>query len=298
MNQNYETGLQAIQEARAGVKPTGVPFVLCLCAALLLLVFGKGLYIESSPVFILILSLLVPGAIQTTLSRRVAARIPCPRCNRPFGWTSHWPLSRRVFACQNCGLQMYNGKTKMSTIGTMEIISKEQYYKFDHTIKSKRKRCAPLLLRALCIVVPSLQKRRIHIAKVLCEFKENTANYHRRRHDSLLDFRSTSSARNCHDFTRVHVLGLHEPNRCCMELVLFSHRHYLCDYRSLWAFWRHNGISTNFAFDVFIVTNVLRWLNGNFILGCARELRSILVVNQLVAGAVSILGLTPKLSHS
>ncbi len=83
-----------------------------------------------------------------------------------------------------------------------------------------------------------------------------------------------------------------------MELVLFPHRYYLFYYWSLCAFRQHYGISTNFTLDVFIITNVLRGLNGNFILGCAREFRAILVVDQLVADAVSILGLTPKLSNS
>ena len=106
MNEEYEEGLRAIGEARASIRLKGIAFISSSVAASLFLLYVPILRNLSFPVFVLILLLLIPSAIQQEKKRRAIARIPCPRCHKPFGWTRSMIGSWNDYSCQNCDLRM------------------------------------------------------------------------------------------------------------------------------------------------------------------------------------------------
>ncbi len=110
MNEDYEAELRVIVKARNSTRPTGGALFLCACSATLLLVFGRGLYVESFSILLLIVLLGLPGCLQVVSKRRYAAKIPCPRCHEPYGWSSNWPPNLEAYKCKNCGLKLQSEK--------------------------------------------------------------------------------------------------------------------------------------------------------------------------------------------
>ena len=112
MNKDYEEQLEVIRKARIGIRANDILFVLCVFAALLLSL-AKIFSLDIFPVLIPIVGLLILGVIQMREQVRDVARMPCPRCQEPFGWSgSTYLLTLSDLACQNCGLDLYFKKER------------------------------------------------------------------------------------------------------------------------------------------------------------------------------------------
>lgn len=110
MNQDFETELRAIRKARASAGPKGLAFFLGACGLALAIMFRIGSAVMSHLEFLFIVLLLLPALIQSIRGRRDVAKIPCPRCHEPYGWSSNYPPNWEVYECQNCELQLQSEK--------------------------------------------------------------------------------------------------------------------------------------------------------------------------------------------
>ncbi len=84
---------------------------------MILTAIGAGLWLalrrgnDSLTLILLILILLTPSLIDIAGQRRAVAQLPCPKCSKPFGWTTSWHRASPIeFYCQHCGLSMLDGE--------------------------------------------------------------------------------------------------------------------------------------------------------------------------------------------
>jgi|GEM_PF-6971967 len=107
MSDGYDTGRQQIIDARRNVRVTGIPIAILLLGVLILL---AGVYLEFSMwvMCLLLIAFVAPGFLSMHRKILEVSKIPCPRCEKPFGWSGSLKMiSAADLACRNCNLELY-----------------------------------------------------------------------------------------------------------------------------------------------------------------------------------------------
>lgn len=96
----------AILEAHARLKPSGMLLALSIATILLYVLFR---YSSVEVRLDLLIAMIVTGAPLIILigkRKRCAAQLPCPRCHKPFGYNPDLPSAKNTLECQHCGLKL------------------------------------------------------------------------------------------------------------------------------------------------------------------------------------------------
>lgn len=101
MTIEYESTLKEIRLKRKEVYQLDFPILLCLALGLV-----SSLVLPTFAPFFGLAAFVV-------FYRKLVkvARMPCPRCNEPFGTNSNIVLGFGISGCQKCGLALYENKT-------------------------------------------------------------------------------------------------------------------------------------------------------------------------------------------